>query len=100
MTFCFQGREEKIPNTKCWYPHVVVYDPIKSGSIDGTDVLPHDNGIFRAVHSNYKPSYKALGNPLHTIFVGRLSIDTKEEDLENVRTIIYFCFRLLLLDHN
>uniref|UniRef100_A0A2S2NZ44 U11/U12 small nuclear ribonucleoprotein 35 kDa protein n=1 Tax=Schizaphis graminum TaxID=13262 RepID=A0A2S2NZ44_SCHGA len=83
MTFCYKGREEEIPEVKCWYPQTVVYDSIKVGSIDGTDIEPHDNGIIRAINSNYKTSYKAKGNPLHTIFVGRLSLDTTEKDLEN-----------------
>lgn len=93
MTFPFQRRDEKIPDVKCWYPHAVVYDPIKVGSIDSTDLRPHDNGVVRAMCSNYKPSYKALGNPLNTIFVGRLSMDTKEKDLEKVTIIIYFYYR-------
>jgi len=85
MTFFYKGRNEKIPEIKCWYPRTIVYDPIKAGSIDGTDNDPHDAGINRALHSEYKASYKAKGNPLNTIFVGRLSLDTTEKDLENVR---------------
>lgn len=85
MTFNYKGNEVKIPEVKCWYPQAIVYDSIKAGSIDGTDIEPHDAGIVRAVNSFYKPSYKAKGNPLHTIFVGRLSLDTTEKDLEKVR---------------
>lgn len=87
MTFLYKGRNHVIPQVKCWYPQTIVYDPIKSGSLDSTDVEPHDAGIARAVKSNYKPGYKACGNPLHTIFVGKLSIDTTEKDLEYVRII-------------
>lgn len=83
MTFYYKGHEEKIPEIKCWYPKTIVYDAIKAGSIDGTDNEPHDAGIVRALNSNYKISYKAKGNPLNTIFVGRLSLDTTEKDLEN-----------------
>ncbi|XP_001951817.1 U11/U12 small nuclear ribonucleoprotein 35 kDa protein [Acyrthosiphon pisum] len=83
MTFYYKGYEEKIPEVKCWYPKAIVYDAIKAGSIDGTDIEPHDAGITRALNSNYKISYKAKGNPLNTIFVGRLSLDTTEKDLEN-----------------
>lgn len=25
------------------------YHPIQAGSIDGTDILPHDNGVYRAL---------------------------------------------------
>jgi len=85
MTFYYKEREEEIPEVKCWYPQTVVYDSIKAGSIDGTDIEPHDKGIVRAINSIYTTSYKAIGNPLHTIFVGRLSLDTTEKDLENVR---------------
>lgn len=85
MSFYYEGTEEQIPEVKCWYSRTIVYDPIKAGSIDGTDIEPHDNGIIRAINSNYKISDKAKGNPENTIFVGRLSIDTTEKDLENVR---------------
>lgn len=85
--FYYKGREEKIPEVKCWYPQTIVYDPIKAGSIDGTDIESHDKGIIRAVNSKYKPSYKAKGHPLNTIFIGRLSLGTTEKDLENVRII-------------
>lgn len=85
MSFCYKGIEEEIPKVKCWYSRTIVYDPIKAGSIDGTDIEPHDKGIIRAINSNYKISHKAKGIPENTIFVGRLSIDTTEKDLENVR---------------
>jgi len=90
MTFFYNGREKKIPEVKCWYPQTIVYDPIKAGSIDGTDIEPHDAGIVRALNSRYKPSYKADGNPLCTIFVSRLSLKTTEKDLKNVRTIYHY----------
>lgn len=79
--------EIKVPEVKCWYPLTIVYDPIKNGSIDGTDVEPHDAGIVRALNSRYKSNYKAKGNPEHTIFVGRLSLDTTEDDLEKVKVL-------------
>lgn len=89
MTFFYKGCEREVPEVKCWYPKTIVYDPIKVGSIDGTDIEPHDAGIVRAVNSRYKPSYKAKGNPLNTIFVARLSLDTTEKDLEKVKIIIH-----------
>lgn len=88
MTFFYNGQEREVPEIKCWYSKTIVYDPLKAGSIDGTDIEPHDAGIVKAVKSKYKPSYKARGNPLNTLFVGRLSLDTTEKDLERVRIII------------
>lgn len=85
MTFNYRGYEEKIPEVKCWYAKAVVYDVIKAGSIDATDIRPHDAGVIRALNSNYKTSYKAKGDPRNTIFVCRLSLDITEKDLENVR---------------
>ena len=38
-----------------WAPLVVeygYYSALKSGSIDGTDTLPHDHAIVRAMNSN------------------------------------------------
>lgn len=87
--FHFKGREKEIPEVKFWYPQTIVYDPIKVGSIDSTDIESHDRGIIRALNSKYKPNYKIKGQPLNTIFIGRLSLDTTEKDLENVRIINY-----------
>ena len=45
-----QKREE-------WAPHVLdygYYSALKSGSIDGTDKLPHDHATVRAMNSNCK----------------------------------------------
>ncbi|XP_050435473.1 U11/U12 small nuclear ribonucleoprotein 35 kDa protein-like isoform X1 [Adelges cooleyi] len=75
--------QPNIPEVKCWYPHTVVYDPIKAGSIDSTDKEPHDLGVVRAVHSKFKANFKVKGDPLCTIFVTRLSLDTTEKDIEN-----------------
>lgn len=66
---------------KDWYPFIVKYDPIQAGSIDGTDTLPHDKGIIRALNSTYKPNTSLKSNPLHTIFVNKLNKNTKESDL-------------------
>ncbi|KAI5670103.1 hypothetical protein M9H77_10467 [Catharanthus roseus] len=63
------------------------YHPIQAGSIDGTDILPHDNGIYRALlcanSGLYDPSGdpKIIGDPYCTAFVGRLSHLTTEETL-------------------
>ncbi|KAK7340958.1 hypothetical protein VNO77_21677 [Canavalia gladiata] len=66
------------------------YHPIQAGSIDGTDVLPHDNAIFRAQLCSsigfYDPfgDPKATGDPYCTLFVGRLSHLTSEDTLRKV----------------
>ncbi|KAK8518194.1 hypothetical protein V6N13_027671 [Hibiscus sabdariffa] len=63
------------------------YHPIQAGSIDGTDILPHDNAVLRAhLCSNaalYDPlgDPKIIGDPYRTIFVGRLSHLTTEHSL-------------------
>ncbi|VVB03239.1 unnamed protein product [Arabis nemorensis] len=63
------------------------YHPIQAGSIDGTDIAPHDNGVRRALlcynAGLYDPSgdSKAAGDPYCTLFVGRLSNLTTEDTL-------------------
>ncbi|KAL1449876.1 hypothetical protein WDU94_002348 [Cyamophila willieti] len=69
------------PIVKDWYPYCVVYDPIQVGSIDGTDTLPHDRAIIRALNSTYTPNNCLKTNPNHTLFVGRLNKNTTEDDL-------------------
>lgn len=44
----------------------------------GTDSYPHDNGIVRALNSNYKPNERVIGSARHTIFIGRLHPKTDE----------------------
>ena len=60
-----------------------MYTPLAAGSIDGTDTVPHDNGIFRAMCCKYRPSKGITGDPQRTIFVGRLPHDAKEDDLRD-----------------
>ncbi|KAL6058326.1 small nuclear ribonucleoprotein 35kDa (U11 U12) [Balamuthia mandrillaris] len=59
------------------------YDPIMAGSIDGTDTVPHDHAIIRALRADYEASKdpKIKSKPHKTLFVGRLSYDTTEETL-------------------
>lgn len=64
-----------------WSAIAKVYDPLKAGSIDGTDDMPHDHGIVRAMSAKYKPNKEVVGIPEHTIFIGRLSPSTDEESL-------------------
>uniref|UniRef100_A0A7C9E3A3 RRM domain-containing protein n=1 Tax=Opuntia streptacantha TaxID=393608 RepID=A0A7C9E3A3_OPUST len=63
------------------------YHPIQAGSIDGTDILPHDNAIYRAHLCSSAGLYdpfgdpKVIGDPYCTLFVGRLSRFTTEDTL-------------------
>ncbi|KAK9159480.1 hypothetical protein Syun_005821 [Stephania yunnanensis] len=63
------------------------YNPIQAGSIDGTDVLPHDNAVYRALLCSSAGLYdpfgdsKVIGDPYRTLFVGRLSRLTNEQTL-------------------
>ncbi|XP_074292153.1 U11/U12 small nuclear ribonucleoprotein 35 kDa protein-like isoform X2 [Silene latifolia] len=66
------------------------YHPIQSGSIDGTDILPHDNAIYRALLCSSASLYdpfgdpKVIGDPYCTLFVGHLSRSTTEDTLLKV----------------
>ncbi|XP_072990530.1 U11/U12 small nuclear ribonucleoprotein 35 kDa protein [Typha latifolia] len=66
------------------------YHPIQTGSIDGTDVLPHDNAVYRALLCSSAGLYdpfgdpKVIGDPYCTLFVGHLSWQTEEETLRKV----------------
>ncbi|KAG8189416.1 hypothetical protein JTE90_020230 [Oedothorax gibbosus] len=60
------------------------YDPLKAGSIDGTDIIPHDHGIVRAMEAEYKPNNLVVGDPKATVFVGRLNPSTDENTLETI----------------
>ena len=61
-----------------------VYDPLKAGSIDGTDTIPHDKAINRAINANYLPINCVKSS--RTLFVSRLSSTTDTESLKK-------CFR-------
>ncbi|XP_020576916.1 U11/U12 small nuclear ribonucleoprotein 35 kDa protein [Phalaenopsis equestris] len=63
------------------------YHPIQAGSIDGTDIVPHDNGVYRAVLCSAAGLYDPFGDPkvtgdaYCTLFVARLSRQTSEATL-------------------
>uniref|UniRef100_A0A667Y8C4 U11/U12 small nuclear ribonucleoprotein 35 kDa protein n=2 Tax=Myripristis murdjan TaxID=586833 RepID=A0A667Y8C4_9TELE len=67
-----------------WSPIAKVYDPLKAGSIDGTDVEPHDRAVWRAMLARYKPNKGVVGDPLLTLFVARLNPQTAEDKLHEV----------------
>lgn len=62
-----------------WSAIARVYDPLKAGSIDGTDVKPHDHGIVRAMEATYKTNIHVSTDPKATIYVARLSPTTAED---------------------
>ncbi|KAM4709510.1 U11/U12 small nuclear ribonucleoprotein 35 kDa protein [Discoglossus pictus] len=65
-----------------WTPIAKQYDPLKAGSIDGTDEEPHDRAILRAILARYVPNKGVIGDPHLTLFVARLSPQTTEEKLK------------------
>ncbi|XP_074527570.1 U11/U12 small nuclear ribonucleoprotein 35 kDa protein [Halichoeres trimaculatus] len=67
-----------------WSPIAKVYDPLKAGSIDSTDVEPHDRAVWRAMCARYKPNKGVVGDPLLTLFVARLNPQTTEDKLHQV----------------
>ncbi|XP_077165502.1 U11/U12 small nuclear ribonucleoprotein 35 kDa protein isoform X1 [Paroedura picta] len=67
-----------------WAPIAKEYDPLKAGSIDGTDEEPHDRAIWRAMTARYVPNRTVTGDPHLTLFVARLSLQTTEEKLKEV----------------
>ncbi|KAM6907390.1 U11/U12 small nuclear ribonucleoprotein 35 kDa protein [Xenentodon cancila] len=67
-----------------WCPIATQYDPLKAGSIDGTDVEPHDRAVWRAMCARYKPNRGVAGDPLLTLFVARLNPQTTEDKLRQV----------------
>uniref|UniRef100_A0A1A8RUS0 U11/U12 small nuclear ribonucleoprotein 35 kDa protein n=2 Tax=Nothobranchius TaxID=28779 RepID=A0A1A8RUS0_9TELE len=67
-----------------WCPLAKQYDPLIAGSIDGTDVEPHDRAIWRAMFARYKPNRGVVGDPLLTLFVARLNPQTTEDKLHSV----------------
>ncbi|MGH0166469.1 UNVERIFIED_CONTAM: hypothetical protein FKN15_005281 [Acipenser sinensis] len=67
-----------------WTPVATVYNPLRAGSIDGTDVDPHDRAVWRAMVARYVPNKEVVGDPHHTLFVSRLNRQTTEEKLKEV----------------
>lgn len=61
------------------------YDPLKAGSIDGTDTLPHDRAIRRALNSCYnaRADPKIVSDKYRTILVAQLSFETTEDTVKD-----------------
>ncbi|XP_044010472.1 U11/U12 small nuclear ribonucleoprotein 35 kDa protein-like [Aphidius gifuensis] len=66
---------------KNWSPYAVTYDPLKAGSIDGTDTEPHDKAITRAINARYDPPRDLKSDPSRTLFVGKIGPDITKNDL-------------------
>ncbi|KAL6293589.1 hypothetical protein ACE6H2_001731 [Prunus campanulata] len=68
------------------------YHPVQAGSIDGTDILPHDNAVYRAFLCSSAGLYdplgdpKLIGDPYCTLFA--LSKYGRVKDLRLVRHIV------------
>ncbi|KAI1881970.1 hypothetical protein AGOR_G00245670 [Albula goreensis] len=71
-------------NMADWSPVAKVYDPLKAGSIDGTDVEPHDRAVWRAIVARYVPNKGVVGDPDLTLFVARLNPQTTEEKVREI----------------
>ncbi|XP_060641524.2 U11/U12 small nuclear ribonucleoprotein 35 kDa protein [Anolis sagrei] len=67
-----------------WAPIAKEYDPLKAGSIDGTDEEPHDRAVWRAMLARYVPNKGVSGDPHLTLFVARLNLQTTEDKLKEV----------------
>lgn len=67
---------------KDWSPYTTrEYDPLKAGSIDGTDTEPHDKAITRAIEAHYQPPHGLKSKVERTIFVSRFGPQITKDDL-------------------
>ncbi|KAF7240810.1 U11/U12 small nuclear ribonucleoprotein 35 kDa protein [Varanus komodoensis] len=67
-----------------WAPIAKEYDPLKAGSIDGTDEEPHDRAVWRGMLARYVPNKGVSGDSHLTLFVARLNLQTTEDKLKEV----------------
>jgi U11/U12 small nuclear ribonucleoprotein SNRNP35 len=77
----WSGFPEDMPYSR-WTPVALEYNPVLVGSIDGTDTIPHDRAIVRALNARYHPNKGVIGDPACTLFVGRLNYATTEYVIE------------------
>ncbi|KRT84815.1 RNA binding protein [Oryctes borbonicus] len=71
-------------SAETWSKYAKYYNPLKIGSIDGTDIEPHDRAIVRAINSEYAPNKHVKGRPECTIFVSRLNLKTTKETIKDI----------------
>ncbi|XP_048587345.1 U11/U12 small nuclear ribonucleoprotein 35 kDa protein [Nematostella vectensis] len=81
ITGSSSNTEFEMPTFHNWTPLAKKYHPLQAGSIDGTDQVPHDNAVWRAMQAKYKPNKQVAGDAGCTLFVGRLSKETRAETL-------------------
>lgn len=76
-----------------WSPYMKEYDPLKAGSIDGTDTEPHDRAISRAKVSHYEPPHGLESDPKKTLLVARFGPEVTDRGLKEVCKFlgIYSC---------
>lgn len=67
-----------------WSPYSKEYDPLKAGSIDGTDTEPHDKAVTRAMSMHYEPPHNLVSKPERTLFVAKFGPKITEDDLREV----------------
>lgn len=67
-----------------WSPFAKEYDPLKAGSIDGTDTEPHDKAISRAMQAHYESPHGLKSKPERTLFVARFGPKITKHDLKEV----------------
>ncbi|XP_006618885.1 U11/U12 small nuclear ribonucleoprotein 35 kDa protein-like [Apis dorsata] len=65
-----------------WSPFAKEYDPLKAGSIDGTDTEPHDKAISRAIQAHYESPHGLKSKPERTLFVARFGPKITKHDLK------------------
>ncbi|XP_012219150.1 U11/U12 small nuclear ribonucleoprotein 35 kDa protein-like [Linepithema humile] len=65
-----------------WTPYAKKYDPLKAGSIDGTDTEPHDKAVSRAIQMHYEPPHNLESTPERTLFVARFGPRVTKQDLK------------------
>ncbi|KAG7187969.1 hypothetical protein KM043_013926 [Ampulex compressa] len=65
-----------------WSPYAKEYDPLKAGSIDGTDLEPHDRAISRAISARYRSPHGLRSKPERTLFVARFGPGITKHDLK------------------
>ncbi|XP_022921322.1 U11/U12 small nuclear ribonucleoprotein 35 kDa protein-like [Onthophagus taurus] len=70
--------------SEAWSQYAKHYNPLKIGSIDGTDTEPHDKAIVRAIDSDYIPNKFVKGRPECTIFVSRLNPKTTKDTIKEI----------------
>jgi len=75
--------EDKEILGKFYSPQALIYEPLKAGSIDGTDTVAHDRAVSRAASATYHPP-PTTNNPDNTVVVARLSKKTTEQKLFRV----------------